>query len=259
MIRSRIGLGAGAISIALAALLALAGPAAAHALPQSSRPSAGATLSRPPANVTITFGERPDPKLSSINVLDSSGAPVTAGPTAASSADPLTLEVPLKPLSGGVYTVAWRTVSAVDGHRATGSFAFGLGTTPSASGGSSTPGALGTSSAGPSAAAIAGRWLLYLGLLLLLGASFFGAVIAHAPPFVVRRLLPGAWMIAAIGTVTVVVDQLAEAGVDVPQVFGTSFGLPVRMETSVDLPAPLRPTRPRQCPGSRDRSTPRSA
>jgi len=227
MIRSRTGLGASATGLALVALLAMAGPAGAHALPQSSSPSAGATLSTPPSKVTITFGERPDPKLSSISVLDSSGASVTVGPTAASSGDPLTLEVPLESLTGGVYTVAWRTVSAVDGHRATGSFAFGLGTTPSASGGGSNPGATATSSSAPSPAAITGRWLLYLGLLLLLGASFFGAAIARVPPSLVQRLLPGAWVIAAIGTVVVVVDQVAEAGVDVQQIFGTSFGLPI--------------------------------
>ena len=142
MIRSRAGLGIGATGIALVILLALAGPAGAHALPQSSNPTPGATLSIPPATVTITFGERPDPKLSAINVLDSNGAPVTAGPTTASGSDPLTLEVPLRPLTGGVYTVAWRTVSAIDGHRATGSFAFGLGTTPS---GGTNPGAVATS------------------------------------------------------------------------------------------------------------------
>src|SRR6266702_2188503 len=35
--------------------------------------------------------------------------------------------------------------------------------------------------------------------------------------------------------------------------------MPLRMDTSVDLPAPLRPTRPRQRPGCRLSSTPRSA
>ena len=41
--------------------------------------------------------------------------------------------MPLKAdLPDGVYTVAWRTVSAVDGHLATGSFAFGIGVAPPA-------------------------------------------------------------------------------------------------------------------------------
>ena len=242
MIRPRAALDIGAIGLALVALLVLAGPAAAHALPQSSSPSAGATLSTPPAKVTITFGERPDPKLSAINVLDSKGAVVTAGPTVAASADPLTLEVPLQPLAGGVYTVSWRTVSAIDGHRATGSFAFGLGTTPLSSGAGTNPGALETSSSGPSPAAVVGRWLLYLGLVLLLGIGFFGAVIAQVPSLVVRRVLPVAWLIAAIGTLVVVADQVpiaaigtlvvvadqvAEAGVDLGRIFETSFAMPI--------------------------------
>ena len=222
MIRPRARRGAAAAGLVLAALVALAGPAAAHALPQSSSPSAGATLSNPPTKVTITFGERPDPKLSAINVLDSAGTSVTAGPTTP-SADPKTLEVPLGPLAGGVYTVAWRTVSAVDGHRATGSFAFGLGVAPSASGDGPTPAAVETS-AGPSPAAIVGRWLLYLGLIGMLGLGFFGAVISPMPEPIARRLLAGAWIIAAIGTAVVIVDQVAEAGVDVGQVLGTSFG-----------------------------------
>jgi copper transport protein len=224
---SRPGRGVSAVGFALAALFALAGSVGAHALPQSSNPSAGATLSTPPATVTITFGERPDPKLSAINVLDSIGASVTAGPTAASSSDPLTLEVPLKPLADGIYTVAWRSVSAVDGHRATGSFAFGVGATPSASGGGANSGGVVTTSSGPSPVAIATRWLLFVGLLLLLGVGFFGAMVAPTPQIVTRRLLPLAWLLAAIGTITVVADQIAEAGVDLGQVFGTSFGLPI--------------------------------
>ena len=109
----------------------LASSVAAHALPQSSDPSAGANLTTAPAAVTITFGERPDPKLSTIKVLDTSGNVVSTGATTAVAADPLKLTVSLQPLSPGVYTVAWRTVSAVDGHSAAGSFAFGIGVAPS--------------------------------------------------------------------------------------------------------------------------------
>jgi len=226
MIASPAARAAIAACLVLAALVSLAVPADAHALPQSSSPRAGASLSTPPSKVTITFGERPDPKLSSIDVLDSTGTSVAAGPAGASSADPLTLEVSLKPLAGGVYTVAWRTVSAVDGHRAVGSFAFGVGTAPSPSGTGSIA-AGGSSSSGPSAAAIAGRWLLYIGLLGLLGASFFGTVVARVPPLVVRRLLPGAWLVASLGTLVVVADQITEASVNLEQIFTTSLGPPI--------------------------------
>ena len=210
--------------LGLLAVLALPGAALAHALPQASSPSAGAQLSTSPSQVTITFGERPDPGLSTIKVIDASGASVTAGPTAAAAGQPLTLVVPLRAgLGDGVYTVAWRTVSAVDGHLASGSFAFGIGVAPptgAGSGGSASS----TVSAGPSPAAVAARWLLYVGLVALLGLAVFGALVAHGTPASVRRVLPLASLIATAGTVGVVGVQLGEAGVDLGAAFGTSFG-----------------------------------
>jgi putative copper export protein/methionine-rich copper-binding protein CopC len=198
-------------------------PAAGHALPQTSDPRPGSNLTTAPTEVTITFGERPDPKLSTIKVLDKAGAPVTAGPTVA-AADALSLTVPLKPLPTGVYTVAWRTVSAVDGHLASGSFAFGVGAAPSAgtsspaTGGSSAPG-----SGGPSIIEIVGRWLLYLGLLGVLGAAFFGVLGGSATHPVSRRILPLAWLVATTGTAVVIAVQITDAGVSPAEAFGTSL------------------------------------
>lgn len=210
--------------LGLAAMLALPGTVLGHALPQSSTPSPGATLTTPPSQVSIVFGERPDPNLSTIKVLDTTGTAVTAGPTAAVTGKPLELAVPLKPnLPNGVYTVAWRTVSAVDGHLATGSFAFGIGVAPPAAGSSSSSATV-TTSAGPTAGAIVGRWLLYLGLVGLLGLAVFGALIAHGSPASVRRVLPLAWLIAAVGTGLVIAFQLDDAGVDLGRAFQTSFG-----------------------------------
>ena len=219
----------GAASLAAMLLVvALAATTSAHALPQSSNPSPGASLQQAPTQVSIVFGERPDLKLSSINVLDSSGASVTAGPTTVASDNVDELIVPLKPLSSGVYTVAWRTVSAVDGHTAAGSFAFGVGgATPS-----SAPGAGGSasvSSQGPSAGAIVARWVLYLGWIGLLGVSFFSLVVARSARFGARRLVPLTWLLAAIGTVGVIVEQLADAGVAPEAALSTSFG-PVIIE-----------------------------
>ena len=100
---------------------------AAHALPQSAVPAAGAEVQTAPNVVEISFGEVPDPRLSSITVSSSTGANVDAGPTVAVPGRPLELEVPLKPIGNGVYTVTWRTVSETDGHLATGAYAFGVG------------------------------------------------------------------------------------------------------------------------------------
>lgn len=214
-----------ATGLALVAALLLAGSVAAHALPQSSDPSPGANLATPPTAVTITFGERPDPKLSTIKVLDTGANVVSAGSTAVVTSDPLTLTVALQPLAPGVYTVAWRTVSAVDGHSASGSFAFGVGVAPSpaASGapaGQATAGGSGVSSFG----AIVGRWLLFVGLLSLLGAASFGIIVAPPSGAVYRRLLPVAWLLAAVGSVIVIAIEILDSGASADEVLTSSLG-----------------------------------
>ena len=119
---------------ALAILLftALAWPAsvAAHARLTASDPAKGATVGTAPAAVTLSFTETPDVRLTTIKVLDSSGANRTSGPVAVVAGDTLSVAVPLEPLPDGAYTVSWRTVSAVDGHISAGSFVFGIGAPP---------------------------------------------------------------------------------------------------------------------------------
>jgi copper transport protein len=221
---TRIGVIRVAAVLGLGAALTLPGTALGHALPQSSVPSPGAQLSTPPSQVTIIFGERPDPKLSTIKVLDTTGTAVTSGPTGPVSSNPVELAVPLQAdLPDGVYTVAWRTVSAVDGHLATGSFAFGIGVAPPPNGSASAGTAI-TTSSGPSDGAIVGRWLLYLGLVGLLGLAVFGALVARGSQASVRRVLPLAWVLAALGTGLVIAVELSDAGVDLGHAFDTSFG-----------------------------------
>ena len=224
MLTARIGVAAG---FALAATLLLSGTAAAHALPQSSDPSPGANLATPPTAVTITFGERPDPKLSSIKVLDTAGHIVSSGPAVPVAADPNQLTVPLSALGTGVYTVAWRTVSAVDGHLASGSFAFGVGTAaPTASQGAvAGPSAGAETPNGPSAGAIVTRWLLFLGLLGLLGAAAFGLLVAPPSSIVIRAWLPLAWLLAAVGTAGVLLVEIVESGATADQILGSSLGV----------------------------------
>ena len=123
----RLLLGLLALLVALGAAASLPHRASAHALRQSSVPDDGADLQQPPATVTITFGEAPDPRLSSIQVL-STGGQQFQGPTQAVPGNSLELQVALvKPLPTGVYTVSWRTVSKVDGHRSSSLDRQGLG------------------------------------------------------------------------------------------------------------------------------------
>ncbi|MFI5226832.1 MAG: copper resistance protein CopC [Candidatus Limnocylindrales bacterium] len=220
----RIGPRLVVLALLLGAALALPQAVAAHALPQSSVPAAGSTLASSPSAVTITFGEQPDARLSSIKVLESSGRNVASGPSTAVPGAPLQLTVPLPPLPDGVYTVSWRTVSSVDGHVAAGSFAFGVGVGPPAGGGT------GGSSAGsapppiPLDASIA-RWILYLGLIGLLGAAFIAVAAFREPPRNAVRLAGGAWIVAVVGTIAVVAVQWAEADADLATILSSSIGI----------------------------------
>jgi len=211
-----------ALVIAFGGLLATAGPAFGHALPQSSDPGRGVDLPTSPTAVTIVFGERPDPKLSTIRVLDTSGASVTSGSTSAVATDPLALTVPVRTLVSGVYTVAWRTVSAVDGHLATGTFAFGVGVAPPATAGAGSSATV--ASNGPSPASIVGRWLLYLGLIPLAGAAFFALASGTVSRPLARVVMPAAWAAAAVGTVAVLAVEISDADVGLGDLPGTSLG-----------------------------------
>ena len=210
-----------------ALLLPASTPASAHALLQSSEPAANTTLQASPSAVTIRFGERPDPRLSSIKVLDTSGKSVETGAAAPMPDDSLALTVGLRPLAAGVYTVAWRTVSAVDGHLAAGSFAFGVGVAPVVEPPSSGAGGAADTSgpSSPTLLSILGRWLLYLGLVGLLGASVaLATVLRRLAPRSAFWLAAVALVLAVAGAVAVFVAQLADAGVDLGTGLGTSLG-----------------------------------
>jgi copper transport protein len=202
--------------------MAGAGPAAAHALPQTSDPAPGAELKQAPTAVTIVFGETPDPKLSRLQVLDSTGRDHTVGPTHAVPGSPRSLTVGVEPLPDGVYSVSWRTVSEVDGHLAAGTFAFGVGVAPSgaAAAGSSTS----NRSPNPSAASVAARWLLYAGLMGVVGGAFVALVCTRSTPPRLVVLLAGACVAAAAGAVGIFLDARSRSHLPWSQVAGSSLG-----------------------------------
>ena len=147
-----------------------AGTAFGHANYVKSVPDADARLPSAPTDVRVTFSESPEPKLSEIHVLDVNGRRVDNG--VLSSVDATTLRVGLQQIGDGGYTVAWKTVSAVDGHETRGSFAFAVG-----NGALPSPPDI-PSSPPPNPIEILGRILSYAGVSLLLGVPFFGRFIA---------------------------------------------------------------------------------
>jgi copper transport protein len=213
----------GATVLAWGVALAMPHPASAHALAQSSVPADGSSVQQPPSVVSITFGETPDPRLSTIAVLASSGESVDAGPAHPAPGDSLTLQQPVKPLARGVYTVTWRTVSTVDGHYAAGTLSFGVGVSPDAVVAAAPPSSAG-STPPPSALAVAGRWSLFAGLVVLLGAALVSAVVVRGAPRPLLRLAAAGWVLAVFGTYAVAEAQRSAAGASWADVFATSLG-----------------------------------
>jgi copper transport protein len=209
-----------ALGIGLASL-ALPSSAVAHALLLSSQPAAGSTVGSAPTEVVLTFGETPDPRLSSIKVLDSKGTDYASAPLQAVPGEPLRLRIGVGQLGDGVYTVSWRTVSAVDGHIAAGSFAFGVGVAVTAGAGQPSP----TGTGQPlSAAATVARWLLYLGLVALFGVGFVLVAIRRPASSDLLRFAAAGWISSAVGAVGVVGLQWSDAGADIGTIVGTSIG-----------------------------------
>jgi methionine-rich copper-binding protein CopC len=190
--------------------LLVSGTAAqAHAVLRSSDPADGVSLDRAPRQVTLTFTERPEPRLSTVQVLDAEGRPVQAGKAGPVPGQPFQLQVPLGALPDGTYTVAWRTVSRDDGHVSGGSFAFGVGVAAPAAGaqGAAAPA---TSTPPPTPLATAGRWLLYCGLALLVGAAATGLVVYD------RQLPAGARPLLVVGAGLAVVGLVARVAAERP-------------------------------------------
>jgi len=199
-------------------VLAAASRAGAHALLSRSDPSAGATLQQAPEAISLTFTEEPEPTLSSVRVLLPTGQQVATGPLHVVPGAPRTLEVTLGPLSTGVYTVNWRTVSRVDGHVTGGAFAFGVGTTPA------DVAVPEVTSPPPSVLGAVARWAFYAGLSVLLGAAWVWTIAFPRAPERAPRLLWLAWLAAVLGVIGLAEAQRADAGASLHQFLGTSLG-----------------------------------
>jgi copper transport protein len=114
---------AGLFLVVTLALLAGLRPerAEAHATLVRADPPANAQLREPPEVMTLYFSEPLERRVSTIRVLDSMRARVDTGVEFDDQDDAL-MRVRLGELDPGYYTVAWETLSKVDGHRITGQY-----------------------------------------------------------------------------------------------------------------------------------------
>src|SRR5215218_9853723 len=171
--------GLGLLAATLVLVLSVRG-VAAHAAYERSDPAASAILERAPTQVRIWFSEAPEPRFSEVEVLDGTRRRVDRGDLSAVPGEPRALAIGLNDLPPGTYTVAWKALSAVDGHTTRGAFPFtvGLDQVPAAMVVPSGPGAEGTA---PSPWAVASRWLNLLTAVVLAGAfPFLWLLLARA-------------------------------------------------------------------------------
>lgn len=91
--------------VALTLLLAPSSGALAHAELAASDPAIDGVIEQAPPAVTLWFTERPEPRFSEIQVLDSSARRVDRGDLRPDAIDPLALRVSVNGLDHGNYTV----------------------------------------------------------------------------------------------------------------------------------------------------------
>ncbi len=113
--------GMGQLLCVAAAVVALSALLYAHTKLEKSDPADGATVTTSPQWVQLFFSEKPDLKVSKVEVVGPSGK-IEVGP-AHSMADKDLMAAFDRPLDSGKYTVSWQTAGK-DGHVLKGSFSF---------------------------------------------------------------------------------------------------------------------------------------
>jgi copper transport protein len=206
----------GAIAL-IAMLVAPALPGAAgsrvlaHAQLVASSPGAGATVTESPDELRLVFSEALEAQVTSLDVVATDGTAILTRAGEIDPEDAYALVVEDPELPDGIYSLTWRTLSAVDGHTAEGFFTFGVGA------GRQAPAQVaggGMTHTETDAIAVIGRWLTYLGLLLALGVTVFHRAVirAGAMPTRLIRLLAAGLALAAVATLTMAVASGIEAG-----------------------------------------------
>ena len=216
---------------ALLILLALAYESAeAHANLVESDPAVNSVLPASPDGVTIRFTEPLEPTLSEIRVIDARGRGVDSGDSAVDPNDPHLMSVSVETLENGTYTVAWKNVSTVDGHRVRGAFVFSVAepVSPSAS-----PADLDQPLLQSPAEPVV-RWLILLDILSVVGGMTFLVFVARpalAAPDVqfesvsaLRRMLSwGVLVMACMASAALLVASVVQLVVQASVVYETSI------------------------------------
>jgi len=114
------------VATAFAAGLFAAAPARAHAFLDHANPAVGSTVPTAPADIALWFTEHIEPAFSTATVTNGAGQRVDRGDAHVAADNPAELQLGLKPLPPGTYTIHWHVVS-VDTHTTEGTFTFDVG------------------------------------------------------------------------------------------------------------------------------------
>jgi copper transport protein len=168
---------------AIAACLALAATASAHAYLVKTVPTASQELSASPPNIQLTYDEAVEPRFAIISVTNAGGQQETTGPVRRSPADPDTLVVPLGPkLPQGWYLIYWRAIS-VDGHPVQGAFTYAVGPNPGPAPQFRVPNISATAT---TPQLLITRWLMFMTVMVSIGLLAMRLVIVRPA---VRRVI----------------------------------------------------------------------
>jgi copper transport protein len=213
--------------------LLLPAPAWAHANLERADPAPGTQLDQSPGKLQLFFSEAVDGSFSRIQLLNAQREAVDRGDSHVAGNDPRLLIVALPDqLPNGVYTVAWRTLSAVDGHTVNGAFPLIVGPMPAEGVGAASAA---SSQAQFAAGTAVGRWWFSLAASALFGTvlswqTVFRPLFGRSDPALTlsaarsRRLALACGGVLLLSTLYGAIAQ-ASAAADVP-IWGV-FGQPL--------------------------------
>jgi copper resistance protein C len=114
------------VALVAGAAVISAPPAQAHAFLDHASPAVGSSVPTAPPVVTLWFTQDLEPAFSEVTVTNEAGLRVDLGNAHIPQGSPAELQIGLKPLPRGTYTVSWHVVS-VDTHPTEGTFTFEVG------------------------------------------------------------------------------------------------------------------------------------
>jgi copper transport protein len=157
-----------AVAVAVVAALVVPGAAWAHATLLRTTPAIGQRLASSPRTVTLSFNESVTALPNGIRVYDEGGR-LVSGAARGVPGDPRAIEVGLRRVPKGAYTVRWSAISN-DSHVGHGVYTFGVRVQAPA-----LSEAFGASGPGTSEHVV--RWLYFICLALLTGGLGFRLVV----------------------------------------------------------------------------------